>query len=61
MQYKFGILLAATRDSAFSIGTLLINIQAVMKDKVDMFYIVHDGFVESDKKAMTKIVRGGGG
>lgn len=59
-KYQFGILLAATRDSAFSIGTLLLNIQAVMQDKVDMFYIVHDGFLESDKEIMTKIVRGGG-
>ncbi|MBR2148936.1 MAG: glycosyl transferase, partial [Campylobacter sp.] len=55
-KYSLGILLAATKDSAFTIGTLLINI----KDKMDisqiMFYIVNDGFKQNDKQIMQKLV-----
>lgn len=55
-KYPLGILLAATKDSAFTIGTLLINI----KDKMDisqiMFYIVNDGFKQNDKQIMQKLV-----
>lgn len=52
---KYGILLAATKDSAFTIGTLLVNI----KDKMDIsqiiFYIVNDGFSQNDKSIMLNI------
>lgn len=55
-KYPLGILLAATKDSAFTIGTLLINI----KDKMDvsqiMFYIVNDGFKQNDKQIIQKLV-----
>ncbi|WP_139452714.1 glycosyltransferase [Campylobacter armoricus] len=56
MKYLLGILLAATKDSAFTIGTLLINI----KDKMDIsqmiFYIINDGFSQNDKRIMQELV-----
>ena len=58
-KYKNSILLAATKDSAFALGTMLVNIKEKML--VDMFYIVNDGFSDEDKKAMGKIVNEGGG
>ncbi|WP_297579730.1 hypothetical protein [uncultured Helicobacter sp.] len=62
-KYKFGILLAATKDSAFTIGTLLLNILHKMPNQIDVFYIVQDGFCDLDKRIMQEIVesRGGGG
>ncbi|MDE7175001.1 MAG: hypothetical protein K2N75_02965, partial [Helicobacter sp.] len=62
-KYKFGILLAATKDSAFTIGTLLLNILDKMPNQIDVFYIVQDGFLPTDKRIMQEIVesRGGGG
>ena len=54
-KYKNGILLAATKNSAFTIGTILINIQDIMPNKVDIFYILHDGFNEKDINLMQKI------
>ncbi|MCV3341254.1 UNVERIFIED_CONTAM: hypothetical protein O8I53_02315 [Campylobacter lari] len=48
MKHKLGILLAATKNSSFTIGTLLINIMDVMGEKVDVFYILHDGFSLND-------------
>lgn len=59
-KYQFGIILAATQDSAFSIGTLLLNIQHKMQN-IDVFYICNDGFSQNDKKIMQKIVNNGGG
>lgn len=53
---KFGILLAATGDSAFTIGTLLVNLQDKMQGLIDVFYIVNDGFSENDKKIMLSII-----
>ena len=46
--YKNGILLAATSNSAFAIGTMVANIAEVMSGEVDIFYIVHDGFTQSE-------------
>ncbi|WP_297809711.1 hypothetical protein [uncultured Helicobacter sp.] len=62
-KYKFGILLAATKDSAFTIGTLLLNILYKMPNQVNVFYIIQDGFLPSDKRIMQEIVEscGGGG
>ena len=62
-KYKFGILLAATKDSAFTIGTLLLNILHKIPNQIDVFYIVQDGFCDLDKRIMQEIVefRGGGG
>ncbi|MDE5926832.1 MAG: glycosyl transferase, partial [Helicobacter sp.] len=57
-KYPLGILLCATCDSAFVIGTLLANIKAKCNEKgekVDIFYLIHDGFSESDKKALKQI------
>ncbi|WP_416826452.1 glycosyl transferase [Helicobacter ganmani] len=54
-KYPLGILLCATCDSAFVIGALLANIKAKCADKVDIFYLIHDGFSESDKKALKQI------
>lgn len=59
-RFKKGILLAATKDSAFVLGSLLVNITEKMPC-VNVFYIVHDGFSEADKKAMEKIASLGGG
>ncbi|EPP8196410.1 glycosyltransferase [Campylobacter lari] len=57
MKHKLGILLAATKNSSFTIGTLLINIMDVMGEKVDVFYILHDGFSLNDQNIMQKIVK----
>ncbi|EAI9065596.1 glycosyl transferase [Campylobacter lari] len=57
MKHKLGILLAATKNSSFTIGTLLINIMDVMGKKVDVFYILHDGFSLNDQNIMQKIVK----
>ncbi|EAJ6150974.1 hypothetical protein ACEQHX_001287 [Campylobacter lari] len=57
MKYKLGILLAATKNSSFTIRTLLINIMDVMGKKVDIFYILHDGFSLNDQNIMQKIVK----
>ncbi|MBF7069268.1 glycosyltransferase [Campylobacter volucris] len=57
MKYKLGILLAATKNSSFTIGTLLINIMDVMSEKIDIFYIIHDGFSTQDQDIMKKIVK----
>lgn len=54
-KYPLGILLCATCDSAFVIGALLTNIKAKCADKVDIFYLIHDGFSKSDKKALKQI------
>lgn len=54
-KYPLGILLCATCDSAFVIGALLANIKAKCADKVDIFYLIHDGFSKSDKKALKQI------
>ncbi|WP_297812906.1 hypothetical protein [uncultured Helicobacter sp.] len=51
-KYPLGILLCATCDSAFVIGALLANIKEKCADKVDIFYLIHDGFSKSDKKAL---------
>lgn len=59
-KYQFGIILAATQDSAFTIGALLLNIRHKMQN-VDVFYICNDGFSQDDKKIMQKIVNNGGG
>ncbi|TEY03995.1 glycosyltransferase [Campylobacter sp. US33a] len=56
MKYKFGILLAATKDSAFTIGTLLINIKDKMDISQTIFYIINDGFSQNDKLVMQKLV-----
>lgn len=58
MKYELGILLAATKNSSFTIGTLLINIMDVMKQHVDVFYILHDGFNLEDQNIMRKITQG---
>lgn len=55
IKHKNGILLAATKNSAFTIGTLLINIQDLMKEKIDIFYIFHDGFNKNDINLMQNI------
>lgn len=53
----FGICLAATKDSAFSLGVLLLNIMDKMQKDVDAFYIVNDGFCMKDKELMKAIVQ----
>lgn len=54
-KYSFGILLCATCDSAFVIGTMIANIKQKMGAEVDIFYLIHDGFTSSDKDALRKI------
>ena len=54
-KYKFGILLAATKDSSFTLGTMIANIKDKMGDFVDIFYIIHDGFSLEDMEAMKKL------
>lgn len=54
---KLGILLAATKNSAFTIGTELINLEFIMGEKIDIYYIVHDGFSDEDMFIMQKIVK----
>ncbi len=56
MKYKFGILLAATKDSAFTVGTLLINIKDKMDASQIIFYIINDGFSQNDKLIMQELV-----
>ncbi|EAJ1254178.1 hypothetical protein A0Y59_03080 [Campylobacter lari] len=56
MKYSLGILLAATKDSAFTIGTLLINIKDKMDVSQTIFYIINDGFDQNDKLIMQKLV-----
>ncbi|TQR30348.1 hypothetical protein DMB92_07765 [Campylobacter sp. MIT 99-7217] len=56
-KYKNAILLVATKDSAFTIGTLLINLKDKMSSCIDIFYIVHDGFSLNDKKLMRQIAQ----
>lgn len=56
--YKNGILLAATSNSAFAIGTMVANIAEVMSGEVDIFYIVHDGFTQSELEAFVRISGG---
>ncbi|TLD87542.1 glycosyltransferase [Helicobacter sp. MIT 05-5294] len=54
-KHSFGILLCATCDSAFVIGSLMANIKQKCGEKVDIFYLIHDGFKTSDKEALRKI------
>lgn len=54
-KYSFGVLLCATCDSAFVIGTMIANIKQKMGEEVDIFYLIHDGFTTSDKDALRKI------
>lgn len=54
---KLGILLATTKNSAFTIGTELINLEFIMGEKIDVYYIVHDGFSDEDMFIMQKIVK----
>ena len=56
--YKNGILLAATRNSAFTLGTMIANITDVMSGVVDIFYIVHDGFSISEIEALNRVANG---
>ncbi|XAK34527.1 glycosyltransferase [Campylobacter coli] len=56
MKYSLGILLAATKDSAFTIGTLLINIKDKMEISQTIFYIINDGFSQNDKSIMQELV-----
>ena len=56
-KYKFGILLAATSDSIFTLGTMIANIYAIMGECVDVFYIVSDKILPSDKVALQKVAR----
>lgn len=56
MKYSLGILLAATKDSAFTIGTLLINIKDKMDISQTIFYIINDGFSQNDKSIMQELV-----
>ncbi|WP_096021329.1 hypothetical protein [Campylobacter lanienae] len=56
--YKNGILLAATSNSAFAIGTMVANIAEVMSGEVDIFYIVHDGFTQGELGAFARISGG---
>lgn len=53
--YKNGIFLAATKDSAFTIGTLMLNLKDKMGADIDKFYIAHDGFSQNDKTLMRQI------
>ncbi|EAH6402043.1 hypothetical protein GC772_05365 [Campylobacter coli] len=55
MKYSLGILLAATKDSAFTIGTLLINIKDKMDISQTIFYIINDGFSQNDKSIMQEL------
>ncbi|WP_096015275.1 hypothetical protein [Campylobacter lanienae] len=54
--YKNGILLAATSNSAFAIGTMVANIAEVMSGEVDIFYIVHDGFTQGELEAFARVL-----
>lgn len=57
-KYSFGILLCATRDSAFVIGSLMGNVKQKMQESgcdVDIFYCIHDGFSASDQKALYRV------
>lgn len=54
-KYSFGILLCATCDSAFVIGTMIANIKAKCGETIDIFYLIHDGFSASDKEALQRI------
>lgn len=56
--YKNGILLAATSNSAFAIGTMVANIAEVMGGEVDIFYIVHDGFTQGELEAFARVAGG---
>ncbi|WP_086321931.1 glycosyltransferase [Campylobacter devanensis] len=56
--YKNGILLAATRNSAFTLGAMIANITDVMSAEVDIFYIVHDGFTQSELEAFARVAGG---
>ncbi|MBP3676520.1 MAG: hypothetical protein J6I71_08590, partial [Campylobacter sp.] len=56
--YKNGILLAATRNSAFTLGAMIANITDVMSAEVDIFYIVHDGFSTSEIEALNRVASG---
>ncbi|CAM2778535.1 glycosyltransferase [Helicobacter burdigaliensis] len=54
-KHKLGILLAATSESIFTIGTMIANIKALMA--VDIFYIVSDNFSKRDKQAIFKLAK----
>ncbi|WP_096018702.1 glycosyl transferase [Campylobacter lanienae] len=56
--YKNGILLAATSNSAFAIGAMVANIAEVMSGEVDIFYIVHDRFTQSELEAFARVAGG---
>ena len=56
-KHKFGILLAATKDSSFTLGVMIANIKDKMGSFVDVFYIVHDGFSPKDKEAMERLAQ----
>ena len=56
--YKNGILLAATKNSAFTLGAMIANITDVMSAEVDIFYIVHDGFSASEIEALNRVASG---
>ncbi|MCH5322547.1 MAG: glycosyl transferase [Helicobacter sp.] len=54
-KYSLGIFLAATKDSAFAVGTMMINIKDKMGGGFDVFYIAHDGFSSKNKEAIEEI------
>ncbi|NDJ26594.1 hypothetical protein DMB95_01285 [Campylobacter sp. MIT 12-8780] len=60
MKFKRGILLAATANSAFTLGTMMINLLEIMPKKIDIFYILCDDLSPKDKQIMLNLAAGGG-
>ena len=54
--YEKGILLCATKNSGFVIGTQLLNLVFQMPD-LDVIYVVHDGFLAKDVQIMKSICK----
>lgn len=55
MKKDKAIVLGATRNLAFAVGTFLIGLQKHSPDLADNVIIYHDGFSEHDKEVIAKI------
>lgn len=49
-KFRKGIILCATKNYSFALGTMILNIN--FYDNIDVIYIVHDGISEKDKEVM---------
>ncbi|WP_104721956.1 glycosyltransferase [Helicobacter mesocricetorum] len=54
-KYKFGILLAATSDSHFTLGTMIVNLKDKMQDYIEVFYVISNELSLEYKQSICKV------